>query len=363
MTKARVGLRLKEALHVTKAQSRSADLEPLAERYNLFSKKLKDLISLLENQRASVLKYNYDRLKVAGQLCDMSAGTPISEIVGEAESVTEKSTKQSFTDLHKALATKTDEAATKFATDVIDQVTDWEKTIASHILDHQTQSEKLRRELDHYERKVEGLHANVAEMEAKEKMVSSSLFEKKERNDEKFARAKTEYETYTHELCEYMEEVTERAWKDIIPVIIALTKWETETAFVQAGFLDKMTNLIQNLLEISDESGFDGETFRITALKKDASTTLQSPEDKSSDKPSPKDDIATGFLSSEYKSPENPSPEDDIATTGLLARLRSRLLFLENKSPEKTEKVSSQQDKLTGSDAGPEEEFKLATSF
>lgn len=65
MTKARVGLRLKEALHVTKAQSRSADLEPLAERYNLFSKKLKDLISLLENQRASVLKYNYDRLKVS----------------------------------------------------------------------------------------------------------------------------------------------------------------------------------------------------------------------------------------------------------------------------------------------------------
>ena len=65
MTKARVGIRLQEALHVKKPQKhRSEDLEAFTQDYDVLSKNLNNLISLLKKQHESMLTHNTVRLKV-----------------------------------------------------------------------------------------------------------------------------------------------------------------------------------------------------------------------------------------------------------------------------------------------------------
>jgi hypothetical protein len=167
-----------------------------------------------------------------------------------------------------------------FSANVVDQVIAWEAAISSRIHNHQIQCEKLRREYEHYDAKTEGLHAKIAAKEAKDDPPSPRLSEKVERNDEKHALAKMDYEIYLHELCVYMEEVAVRAWKDLIPLILELAKLETKTASTQAGIVDKMSQLMEGLKAISKEYGFDGEQFRIHALKEDNATDLLSPEKK-----------------------------------------------------------------------------------
>ena len=66
MGKARVGVRLKEAVGGKKSHNRSEDLVQLTEKYNDFSKKLKALIAALKGNYASMHQLAKTRLEVRG---------------------------------------------------------------------------------------------------------------------------------------------------------------------------------------------------------------------------------------------------------------------------------------------------------
>ena len=64
MAKARVGIKLKEAVGGKKSLNKSADLEQNKERFNTFSKKLKQLITTLKAHYASMAQLAKTRLEV-----------------------------------------------------------------------------------------------------------------------------------------------------------------------------------------------------------------------------------------------------------------------------------------------------------
>jgi hypothetical protein len=65
MVKARVGVRLKEAVvGTTQSKNRSADLSQLTEKYNDFCKKLRGLITSLKGHYASMHQLQKTRLEV-----------------------------------------------------------------------------------------------------------------------------------------------------------------------------------------------------------------------------------------------------------------------------------------------------------
>jgi hypothetical protein len=65
MVKARVGVRLKEAVvGTTQSKNRSADLSQLTEKYNDFCKKLRGLITSLKGHYASMHQLQKNRLEV-----------------------------------------------------------------------------------------------------------------------------------------------------------------------------------------------------------------------------------------------------------------------------------------------------------
>jgi hypothetical protein len=64
MGKARVGIKLKEAVGGKKSLNKSADLEQNKERFNTFTKKLKGLIISLKAHYASMAQLSKTRLEV-----------------------------------------------------------------------------------------------------------------------------------------------------------------------------------------------------------------------------------------------------------------------------------------------------------
>ena len=65
MRKARVGVRLKEAVGGKKSHNRSEDLVHLTEKYNVFCKKLKALIAALKGNYASMHQLAVRKLRIA----------------------------------------------------------------------------------------------------------------------------------------------------------------------------------------------------------------------------------------------------------------------------------------------------------
>ena len=218
----------------------------------------------------------------------MSADTPIFTIVGKRDQVdAANDERETLYDFYKALDMKSDKAATMFFDDIITHVTSWEKAVSSRIRTERDDVDRLRQDVEHYDQKVQGLQSSVSKKETKGVEVQPRLREKLERNDEKLTLAKKDYEAHTKELLIYTEEVTERGWKDLIPVIMHLLKWEMETAEDVDVITSKMANLLEELKEVSSKEGFDGELFRIKALKDSVSSNLLTPEKVRRDKPTP----------------------------------------------------------------------------
>ena len=189
-------------------------------------------------------------------IANMSRKTPLWDVTGlmpsedrPADSVC------SMSSIQDTMNAKTSSYAQKYQQFVIEYVAEWEKVVRTRIDAGIKKSEDLRRDLDHYQKKVEELRLQANKLMAKGKQVKSEAAEKLKRNEEKLLASKQTYNKVATDLCILMEEVTERSWRDLHPMLIKVAQFEITLAADQSKIFGSLNSVVDQLKSIATSNG------------------------------------------------------------------------------------------------------------
>lgn len=256
MAKKRVGVLIRESIGGNKSSNKSSDLAALTQRYVEFTKRIRAMVDALKAQHACMIQMEESRLKVAQQFAAMSKATPLFDAVGLMPSSDRPSnTVCSYTSVHDELAAKGKSFAQKYQQFVLEYAIEWEKIIRTRIDNGIKKAEELRIELDHYQKKTEALRLTANQNMVKGKSVPSSVQEKLTRNEEKLIASKGSYNQVATDLCILMEEVTERSWRDLHPLIVKIAQFDMTVANDDAKSLAPLAQVVATLQKVATDNG------------------------------------------------------------------------------------------------------------
>ena len=97
-------------------------------------------------------------------------------------------------------------------------------------------------DLDHYQKKVEELNKDANKTMTKGKSVSDKGVDKLKRNEQKLVNARREHDQFVADLCCFMEEIMERGWKDLHPLLVKMAQFDItlsgeETKLLSTGMV------------------------------------------------------------------------------------------------------------------------------
>lgn len=193
---------------------------------------------------------------MAQQFAAMSKATPLFDAVGLMPSADRPSnTVCSYTSVHDELAAKGKSFAQKYQQFVLEYAIEWEKIIRTRIDNGIKKAEELRIELDHYQKKTEALRLTANQNMVKGKSVPSTVQEKLTRNEEKLIASKGSYNQVATDLCILMEEVTERSWRDLHPLIVKIAQFDMTVANDDAKALAPLAQVVATLQQVATDNG------------------------------------------------------------------------------------------------------------
>ena len=161
----------------------------------------------------------------------------------------------SYSSVHDELGAKAQAYSGKYQQFVLDYAVEWEKVVKERVENGIKKSNESRVELDHYQKKVESLRLTVNQAMAKGKPVSATTKEKLHRNEEKFLASKERYNTIATDLCILIEEVTERQWRDLHPLLIKCAQFDMTLSSDEAKVLSNLNTVIGSLKKVATEQG------------------------------------------------------------------------------------------------------------
>ena len=186
----------------------------------------------------------------------MTKGTPLYDCIGIMPSADRPSnTVCSYASVHDELSAKAKSYVGKYQQFVLEYAVEWEKIIRTRIDNGLKKAELLRIELDHYQKKTESLRLTANQSMAKGKSVASSQQEKLTRNEEKLIASKQNYNTVATDLCILMEEVTERSWRDMHPLLVKCAQFDMTLANDEAKVLNNLNQVVSLLKQAATENG------------------------------------------------------------------------------------------------------------
>jgi hypothetical protein len=94
---------------------------------------------------------------------------------------------------------------------------------------------------------------------AKGKQVDSKTAEKLTRNEDKLIKIKEASSKFINDLCLLMEEITERSWRDLHPMLVKCSQFETQVSGDEAKAFVSMYEVITALKKIASEHGIKPE--------------------------------------------------------------------------------------------------------
>lgn len=161
----------------------------------------------------------------------------------------------SYSSVHDLLSAKSKSYATKFKQFVLDYAIEWEQVVTTRVNAGLKKSALLRRDLDHYQKKVEALRLTANQNMAKGKSVPPTTAEKLSRNEEKLIQAKQGYNKLASDLCILMEEVTERSWRDLHPLLIKCAQFDMTMSGDEAKILSSLNQVVSELKQVAGNNG------------------------------------------------------------------------------------------------------------
>ncbi|KAG7368794.1 hypothetical protein IV203_031537 [Nitzschia inconspicua] len=285
MAKTRVAVRLKEKVGGKKSHNKSEDLARLTERYNVFCKRLEGLVAALKNQHSAMLSLAKSRYVVAQHLAVLSKDTDLFEHVGQMPGA-DRSTDSvnSYLSVQEGVANKSKMYASKYAQFVVSYAEEWYKVVSKRVGEGIKKAEELRVELDHYQSKVEGLRQNANSIMAKGKQVDTKSAERLTRNEDKLIKIKESTNKFTSDLCVLMEEVTDRSWRDLHPLLIKIAQFDVTLSKDEAAAIASLNNVVSELKKVAVTHGIKPQArlkdlenldpSQLTTRKSDASGHL-----------------------------------------------------------------------------------------
>lgn len=157
--------------------------------------------------------------------------------------------------IHDDLGAKMKSYCGKYQQFVLDYAIEWEKIVRTRIDNGIRKAAETKRDLDHYQKKVEALRQSTNASMVKGKSVGSSQAEKLQRNEEKFLQAKQNYNRISTDLVILMEEVTERSWRDLHPLLIKVAQFDMTLSSDEAKALASLERVVSVLKQIASEKG------------------------------------------------------------------------------------------------------------
>jgi hypothetical protein len=161
----------------------------------------------------------------------------------------------SYSKVHDDLGAKTKSYSDKYKQFVLEYAIEWEKVVTTRINEGLKKAEEFRRDLDHYQKKVEALRLSVNQNMAKGKSVRSEQQEKLKRNEEKFMAARQNYNKISVDLCILMEEVVERSWRDLHPLIVKCAQFDSTLSADESKILANLNQVVTALKGVATASG------------------------------------------------------------------------------------------------------------
>lgn len=259
MKPSRVALQIKEALvGPSKSSAKKADLDVLAEKFSKLKSKIRLLIDALKLQYINLIHINESRLLVAERVASLADDSPVSDQAGHCVDSTDKSVAEdlsSYYSVHRKLSQHQRQYAERFLEHIVEYAVNWEKVIVSRVSTSLKTSEKLRRELDHYTKKVDSIQMSLVKGKTADKNQ-----EKLARNTQKLAAAKKDYEEYSSDLSLLIEEVTARSWKDLHPILLKMVQFDLNLASDENEILSNLSLIDDSLRSLAHNMGLKPET-------------------------------------------------------------------------------------------------------
>jgi hypothetical protein len=132
---------------------------------------------------------------------------------------------------------------------LISYVEDWERVVSQRIHGLLIHYRELQENALHYNKKVGGLLHKVD----KSKSVRHKLAEKLDRNEIKEMGAVEARDTVGEHLYLYIEEVMERAWRDVFPLLLRSCRFEADFCAATAGALANLVDVAANIQVLGEK--------------------------------------------------------------------------------------------------------------
>jgi len=145
-----------------------------------------------------------------------------------------------------------------FQSFILEYSVQWERDVVGSVTRALEQSDTLRREVDHYQAKVQSLQNERPSLFSKSKEPDPKDVEKLNRNKAKLADARVLYEDHVQELCAIIEEVTDRGWKNMVPILIKLGQSDQTVALNEHELMSHLDSVVAAIKKIG--SGSVGES-------------------------------------------------------------------------------------------------------
>ena len=170
--------------------------------------------------------------------------------------------KRTYLELHKQQYDLVLSSAKTFDERVLQYAEEWLEVISARVSSNVIQFKELSDSLEHYNTKVEKL-------KGKEKPNAASPSPKLERNETKLRGTRESHDTMGENLYKLMEEVTVRAWKDLLPLLMQSIQMDLTQAEEERRVIwNDLQTVLEALEAISAQYGVTMEG-RLQRLKKD----------------------------------------------------------------------------------------------
>lgn len=274
--------------------NQSADLQALTDKYKVFCKNVKGLVGSLHQHHATLAHIGKTRLAVRSNfclckvICDentelwcslilarcflshiyqvaqsvalFTKNTPLWDAGGQMPGADRPAeTVCSYASIHDKLAAKHNGYVQKYQQFVLQYVVEWEKTVTTRVENGLKKVEEQRRELNHYQKKVETLRTSSNKVMASGKSLKGDQAEKLKRNEEKLISAKQAYNKMSSALCILMDEISERYWRDLHPVMIKATQFDMTIAADEAKITAELNQVVSKLKQVADQNGITAQ--------------------------------------------------------------------------------------------------------
>jgi hypothetical protein len=194
--------------------------------------------------------------QVAHHVADLSKNSPLFEHTGQMPNE-ERSSEMvcSYLSVHEALHGKAKMYSTKYSQFVIDYAVEWDRVVNQRVLGGLKKESQLRVEVDHYQEKVESMRVAANSAMVKGKMVDPKTAERLTRNEQKLVTSKQSHGKFLHDLCLLIEEITERAWRDLHPLLVKVAQFDVTLSDDESKALAKLNQIVNELKRLATTHG------------------------------------------------------------------------------------------------------------